>query len=70
MSDESDRERIWELQQRIKNLAGSMPLSSPPILALAAELDQIVNRLMGIRGAKPDKQDSTRQAGSEGTAGR
>lgn len=43
-----DQDLLWELQQKVGNLAGAMPLSSPPILALAEELDQIVNRMMGI----------------------
>ncbi len=52
MSGQNDRDRLWELQQKVGNLASAMPLSAAPILALAAELDQVVNRMMGITGTE------------------
>lgn len=43
-----DRERLWDLQRRLAELAAVMPLSAPAILDLAAEIDLLVNRLMGL----------------------
>jgi len=47
---DDDKGRLWELQQKVANLVGSMDLSAPPILAVGEELDAIVNRIMGITG--------------------
>ncbi len=53
MSEPDIRERLWELQRRIAELAADQPLSSPAILALAEEIDRLINRIMGIRRQEP-----------------
>ncbi len=52
MSPSTDRERLWELEGRVKKLALYLPMSAPEILALAEEADTIINRLMGIEPKK------------------
>lgn len=60
MADQRDRDRLWELQQQMDRLAQSMPLTAPPMLALAVELDELVNKLMHISGRSPDRERSAR----------
>lgn len=50
MSRAEERERLQELKQRLSRLAMVMPMSARPMLEIAAELDELVNRVMGISG--------------------
>jgi len=59
LPESSVRERLWDLQQKMAELAAVMPLTAPAVLDLAAEIDVLVNRLMGL-GA------SVREQGMEG----
>ncbi|MGE5528494.1 MAG: hypothetical protein ACM3X6_05060 [Patescibacteria group bacterium] len=54
MTAQDDRERLREIQQKVKLLADSLVLSSPPILALSEEVDRIVNRLMRMDSDRAD----------------
>lgn len=54
LTAQDDRERLREIQQKVKLLADSLVLSSPPILALSEEVDRIVNRLMRMDSGRAD----------------
>lgn len=48
MPESSDRERLWELERAVRELAARLPMSAPEVLTLAEEADAIINRMMGI----------------------
>ena len=48
MQDSSERDRLWELERAVRELALRLPMSAPEVLVLAEEADAIINRMMGI----------------------
>ena len=48
----SDDDRLWEIQQRLRLLASFINLSASPILELSVEVDAIINRLMGLQSVE------------------
>lgn len=61
MADQRDRDRLWELQQQMSCLAQIMPLTAPPMMALAMELDELVNKLMDIPPRTPGRPRSQKR---------
>ena len=48
----SDDDRLWEIQQKLRLLASFINLSASPILELSVEVDAIVNRLMRLQSVE------------------